>query len=128
LISYNPDGEIQEVADAMIQEMQHIVYAEVTMAVRDSDMNGLDIKDGDMIGILKGKIEIKGETVDEVVLQLLEKMADEDTQLITLLYGEEIDEKTAESLKDLLEEKYPECEIEVHSGGQPHYYYLLSVE
>ncbi|MEA1961072.1 MAG: DAK2 domain-containing protein [Bacillota bacterium] len=128
LIAYHPEGAISEVAQAMTEEMQNIVYAEVTMAVRDSDMNGLDIKDGDNIGILQGNIEVKGTDVEEVVISLLEKMVGEDSQLITLLYGDNVDEENAINLSDKLEEIYPDYEIEVHSGGQPHYNYFIAVE
>jgi dihydroxyacetone kinase-like predicted kinase len=128
LIAYNPEGEVEETLNAMIEEMKHVAYAEMTTAVRDSEVNGLDIKEGDTIGLLNGKIDVRGTSVEEVISLLLGKMVNEDSELITLLYGDDIDENTAESLGESLREKYPDCEIELHIGGQPHYSYLISVE
>lgn len=128
LIAYNSEGEIQEIVAAMQEEMQKITYAEVTHAVRDSAVNGLHIEEGDVIGMIDGKISLKGNAVDEVVLALLEKMITDDSELITLLYGNGLGEEEADALRDRLADKYPDCEVEMHYGGQPHYSYLMSVE
>jgi dihydroxyacetone kinase-like predicted kinase len=128
LIAYNADGELEEVLGNMENEMQKVAYAEITRAVKDSPLNGLDIKEGDIIGLINGKISSKGAAAEEVLLQLLEDMVNEDVALLTVLYGDEIDEARALKLKEQLAEEYPECEVEMHYGGQPHYSYLLSVE
>lgn len=128
LIAYNSEGEIIEIVAAMQEEMQKITYAEVTHAVRDSAVNGLHIEEGDVIGMINGKISLKGSAVDEVVMALLEKMMTDDSELITLLYGNGLGEAEAEALRDVIEAKYSDCEVEMHYGGQPHYSYLLSVE
>jgi len=112
----------------MEAEMKKVIYAEITEAVRDSAVNGLDIKDGDVIGIVNGSIKTKGSSHEEVVFGVLEEMVSEDVALITLLYGSEIQENEAQALKDKITEEYPECEVELHYGGQPHYAYLLAVE
>jgi dihydroxyacetone kinase-like predicted kinase len=112
----------------MNRDMQNINYAEVTYAVRDSAVNGLDIKEGDIIGIINGKISLKGTSTDAVVLVLLEKIEAEDSELITLLYGADINEDQAMVLKEKIAANYPDSEVEMHYGGQPHYSYLLSVE
>lgn len=128
LIAYNPEGELLDIVAAMQEEMSRITYAEVTHAVKDSAVNGLQIEEGDTIGMIDGKISLKGTAVDEVVLALLERMALDESELITLLYGNGLGEAEAEALRDKISDKYPDCEVEMHFGGQPHYSYLLSVE
>lgn len=128
LIAYNDDGDLEQVVDAMKREMGNISYAEVTYAVRDSAVNGLEIKEGDIIGIINGSISLKGTGVEDVVLDLLEKMEAQDCELLTLFYGEDIEEHDAMLLKGKIMGKYPDGEVEMHYGGQPHYSYLLSVE
>lgn len=128
LIAFNSEGDLEEVAAAMNQEFNSIDYAEVTYAVRDSAVNGLDIKEGDIIGIINGSISMQGSAVDAVVLDLLDKMNAQEGELITALYGADIEENDAMLLKGRIMGKYPDGEVEVHYGGQPHYSYLLSVE
>lgn len=128
LIAYAPDGNLDEMVDAMEEQMQEISYAEITRAVRDSELNGLHIKDGDIIGIVNGKISARGPELDEVLLSLLDEMIGEDDELITLLYGEDLSEEEAEAMQEKVQAAYEDCEVEMHRGGQPHYYYLLSVE
>jgi len=128
LIAYNDDGELCQVTSAMNAEIQNVGYAEVTYAVRDSAVNGLDIKEGDIIGIINGKISLQGSTVETVVLQLLEKMQTQDYELVTLFYGADITENEALQIKGKIMGQYPDSEVEMHYGGQPHYSYLLSIE
>jgi len=128
LIAYNSAGDLAEVVSAMSQEMQNVRYAEVTYAVRDSAVNGLDIKAGDTIGIINGKISLKGTSAEAVVLVLMEKIQADNYELITLFYGADINENEAMQLKGKIMGKYPDSEVEMHYGGQPHYSYLLSVE
>lgn len=128
LIAYNPEGELAEVVAAMKEEIEKISYAEVTQAVRDSAVNGLQIEEGDIIGMIDGKISLKGSAEDEVVLALLEKMMKDESELVTLLYGNGLGEEEAQALQNKIEAQYPDCEVEIHYGGQPHYSYLISVE
>ncbi|HWQ76632.1 MAG TPA: DAK2 domain-containing protein [Syntrophomonas sp.] len=128
LIAYDPEGEWEEVVEAMQEEMDKITYAEVTHAVRDSAVSGLDIEAGNVIGLIDGKISHKGDNEEEVVLDLLQEIIDEDSELITLLYGNGTEAVQADALKEKIAAAYPECEVEMHYGGQPHYSYLISVE
>jgi DAK2 domain fusion protein YloV len=128
LIAYDPEGETEEIAAAMTEEMQEVKYAEVTHAVRDSSINGLSIKAGDVIGILDGGITVTSSSPQDVLLKLLEQMVDEDSSLITFFFGDEIDEDEASQVNSTIEEHYSDCDVEYHFGGQPHYSYLLSVE
>ncbi|MEN6462745.1 MAG: DAK2 domain-containing protein [Syntrophomonas sp.] len=128
LVAYDPDGEILTVTSAMNEEMQVVTYAEVTYAVRNTSINGLDIKEGDIIGLIAGEIIAASHDTFDAVKKLLEKMVDEDSELITLFYGQDISEENAMKLKEIAQNIYPDCEIEMHFGGQPHYSYLISVE
>ncbi len=128
LIAYDPEGETEEIAAAMIDEMQQVKYAEVTHAVRDSSINGFSIKDGDIIGILGGEITVTSSSPEDVLLQLLGQMVDDESSLITFFFGDEINEDEADQVHDTIVERYSDCDVEYHFGGQPHYSYLVSVE
>lgn len=128
LIAYDPAGEITEIAAAMIEEMEQVKYAEVTYAVRDSAINGLSIKDGDIIGILGDEITVTSTTPEHALLKLLELMVTKDSSLITFFYGGSTNEDDAGKIRDIIVERYSDCDVEYHYGGQPHYSYLISVE
>lgn len=128
LITYDPEGESEEIAAAMIEEMQQVKYAEVTHAVRDSSINGLTIKDGDIIGILGGEIKVTSSSPEDALLKLLELMVDDDSSLITYFFGDEINEDEASKVYNTIVERYSDCDVEYHFGGQPHYSYVISVE
>ena len=112
----------------MVEQMEHVKSAEVTYAVRDSVVNGLQIEEGNILGIVDGEVEIVTDSVNDTVIQLLEELIGEEDELVTLIYGEEVDQEDAERLRAELEELYPTVDIEMHFGGQSHYYYFLSVE
>lgn len=128
LIAYDPQGDIDQLTEEMTEAVEGIKFAEVTYAVRDSHVGGLQIKEGDTIGLINDEVVLTAINPDDAVKQLLTRMVDEDTQLVTLFFGEGISEVQADSLKDSLTADYPDCEIEMHYGGQPHYSYLLSAE
>ncbi|MGL4283015.1 MAG: DAK2 domain-containing protein, partial [Eubacterium aggregans] len=114
--------------DDMQAVIADVKTGEVTYAVRDTKFNGLKIKKGDIIGIYGVEIVVKGKNVDAVTGELLQKMVDEDSELISIYFGHEVDEETAESLAESLEADFSDCDIEVNDGGQPLYYYIVSVE
>lgn len=128
LIAFDDNGDVKDVAEAMSQEIEQIKYAEITHAVRDSAINGLSIKDGDVIGIIAGKISLVAETVEDALLQVIAEMIDEDSELITFFYGEQVTEEEANLAKEKVMEEYVDFEVEVHYGGQPHYSYWVAVE
>ncbi|MEN6350135.1 MAG: DAK2 domain-containing protein [Syntrophomonas sp.] len=128
LIAYNPEGDIESTYKAMTTEIEQVKYAEVTHAVRESSINGLNINNGDAIGILKDELSVTAGNVNEAVEKLLAKMVDDESELITLVYGDDMTENEVLLEKERIGNLYPECEIETHYGGQPHYSYLISVE
>lgn len=128
LIAYDPEGDMEEVAQAMSEEIEGVKWGEITYAVKDSAFNGLKINAGDIIGIEEGKIVLTAHSDESALKMLLERMADENSELITLFYGDKITEEDADKIKEELMEIYPDCDVEVHYGGQPHYSFLVSVE
>jgi DAK2 domain fusion protein YloV len=128
LVAYDPEGEITSVIKAMNEEIQVVKYAEVTYAVRNTSINGLEIKEGDIIGLIGGDIVLACDQPAAAVEELLQKMVNADSELITLFYGQNVSEEEAMHIKDTAQKRYPDCEIEVHYGGQPHYTYLIAVE
>ena len=101
---------------------------QVTFAVRDTVMNDVEVKEGNIIGIAESKLMDAGEGVDAITTSLVEKLVDEDSAIVTLFYGEDVTEEDANKLRDELEEKFEDIDIELYYGGQPLYYYLISVE
>lgn len=101
---------------------------QVTFAVRDTVMNDVEVKEGNIIAIAESKLMDAGDSVDEITTSLVEKLVDEDSAIITLFYGEDVTEEDANNLRDELEEKFEDLDIELYYGGQPLYYYLISVE
>jgi len=128
LIAYDSMGDIDSVYEAMVEEIKYVKYAEVTYAVRDSSLNGLEINEGDALGIIEDEIELIAKNNEEAVELLLQKMIDSGSELITFFYGEDVNKDKALDIKKKVTDLYPDCEVEMHYGGQPHYSYLISVE
>ncbi len=100
----------------------------ITYAVRDSNYNGVDIEEGSFLGILENDISTVSKDIDETIKKVIEDMIDDDSSLITIYYGNDISLNDAEVIQNRLEKDYPGCDVELHYGGQPLYYYILSVE
>lgn len=128
MLTFRPEASWEENEAQMQEAITEVKTGEVTFAVRDTKYNGMKIAKNDIIGIADGEICTKGDTVSEVVKNLLEQMVDEDSELISVYYGYDISEETAEALSETLEEQFDECDVEVNYGGQPLYYYIVSVE
>ena len=120
----SPDDNLQR----MIEAAQHVKTAMVTYAIRDSEYNGSAIKQGDIIGLHNGQIEFSGNSVHDVVLEMMKKIITDQDELITIYYGADIQESEAQSITSEIESQYDYCDVECHNGGQPLYYYLISVE
>jgi hypothetical protein len=120
----SPDDNMQRMNEAA----QHVKTAMVTYAIRDSEYNGIAIKQGDIIGLHNGQIEFSGKSVHDVVLEMMKKIITDEDELITIYYGADIQESDAQSITNEIESQYDYCDVECHNGGQPLYYYLISVE
>jgi len=112
----------------MKEEMTRVKTGQVTYAVRDTSLNGVEIKQGNIMGIGDSGILSVGEEIADTAFAMVEAMIDEDSELISIYYGEEIAEDAANGLADRIMEAYPDIDVELHLGGQPVYYYVVSVE
>ncbi|WP_254352169.1 DAK2 domain-containing protein, partial [Paenibacillus dendritiformis] len=126
--AFQEDEDLEVNRAAMQEAVSHIVSGQVTYAVRDTTLDGLDIKAGHYMGIANGKIVVTTESMSDTLQQLLSKMLENGGEVITLLTGEEATAEDTEALVEWLNEHYPDAEVEVHEGGQPIYAYLISVE
>ena len=127
-VAFQPDvvGELN--ARHMEEAAEHVKTGTVTYAIRDSEYNDIHIHQGDIIGLHNGKIEYSGANVHDVAMKMMEAVVDQDAELITVYYGADTTQADAEQLAEDLGAVYPDCDVECHSGGQPLYYYLISVE
>ncbi len=128
LINYIPEKDAEDNEKRMKEEIGNVKTGQVTYAVRDTIIDDKEIKQGDYMGIGDSTILSVGEDMDAVVKEMVAQQVDEDAAIISVYYGEDVDEEAAGALGAYLEETYPDCEVEVHFGGQPIYYYLISVE
>lgn len=128
VINYNPDRIPEENEASMMEEIQHVKTGEVTYAVRDTHIDDKEIHEGDFMGIGDHSILSVGKNLSDVTKDMLAAMADDDSELISIYYGADIDEETANALGNEIMELYSGCDVEIYSGGQPIYYYVISVE
>ena len=128
LVCFDGDATADENESNMIEALSTVKSGQVTYAVRDTVINDIEVKEGNIIGLAEGKLLCAGDKVAEMTTELVEKLVDEDSAIITLFYGEDVSEEDAEALRSELEEKFEDIDVELHYGGQPLYYYLISVE
>ena len=128
LVNFDADLTIEENEANMVEALSTVKSGQVTYAVRNTVINDVEVKEGNIIGLGEGKLLSAGDDIDEITTNLIESLVDEDSAIITLFYGEDIKEEQAEALKESLEEKFEDIDIELYYGGQPIYYYLVSVE
>ena len=128
MINYMPDSSVEENETRMTEEIGNVKTGQVTYAVRDTHIDDKEIKEGDIMGIGDHAILSVGKDVTETTLAMFDELVDEDSELISIYYGADVAKEEASSLGASLGEKYPDCDIEVHFGGQPIYYYVASVE
>ena len=128
VISYMPDADVDTNEETMLEEITNVKTGQVTYAVRDTHIDDKEIHEGDIMGIGDAGILSVGQSVEATAREMLEKMTDEDTEMISLYYGEDILEEDAKRFGEEIAELYPEADVDVHSGGQPIYYYVISVE
>ena len=128
VINFVPDMDISENESVMCEEITRVKTGEVTYAVRDTQIDDKEIKQGDYMGIGDAGILAVGPQMNDVIYSMVDEMIDEDSELISVYYGEEITEEAAQEICDTISEKYSSCDVELQYGGQPIYYYIISVE
>ena len=128
LLAFHPDYSVEENASRMQKAVGSVKTGQVTRAVRSTKVNGYDIKEGDAIGLFDGEIVCTGENMDDTPMALLKKMVTENDSVITMFYGEDAPQDKAEALAERARQEFPDCDLELHFGGQPVYDYIFSVE
>ena len=128
MLGYNPDGTLEHNKAAMVAEMANVNSGQVTVAVRDTTVDGLEIHKDHFMGIIDGKIVSEDADLVKETINIVNAMIDEDKELVTLIFGEETDQATAELIAEAVEEANEDIEVEIVDGGQPVYHFLASVE
>ena len=128
LVAFREDVSFWENVKCMEDALHQTKTGEVTRASRDAEYKDIQIKKGDILGIFDGKIQFAEKSLKDTTIALLQKMVEIEYEIITIFYGKEISEDEAEDLAELVSQKFPDKEIEIHYGGQPHYFYIISVE
>ncbi len=128
MLSLQPNGELDAVAEKMTKALANVKTGEITIATRTVEIDGVSVKDGQVIALLDGKLALAAGSVQEGLLDLLEKANAAESEIITLFYGEGMPHAEANRIADLVRTKYPSLEVEVQEGGQPHYQFIISIE
>ena len=128
LVNYIPDHSAEENKELMMAEIENVKTGQVTYAVRDTEIDGKTIKQNDFMGIGDKSILSVGTDLMATTLEMVDAMVDEDSAIVSIYFGSDSDEDSANELAAAIEEKYPDVEVEVNDGGQPIYYYVISVE
>jgi uncharacterized protein len=128
LLAFNPAGDVKTNEAAMLEALKHVKTGQITFAVRDTQIDGLEIEKDDFMGIAEGKIVVKSKAKGQVAEELLSKMLDEDSEILTILYGEDVNEQEVNDLVQYVEENYEDVEVEIHNGKQPLYSFIFAIE
>ena len=128
MLMLDPEGDFDATVAAMNESLLMVESGELTRATRSVELNGVNVTEGQVIGIHNGDLVISADTVEEGLIKLLDQIGADEYEQITMFYGNGMTEAEAEKYAELVRDTYPELEVEVHYGGQPHYYFSLSVE
>ena len=128
LVSYVPEDSKEDNVKAITSEIKKVSSGEITYAVRDTSIDGIEVHEGDIIGIGDSGLIYAGDDVVECIVSMCKKMSDEDSELVSIYFGSEADESLNDKISSRLEEELPDLDVDIQCGGQPVYYYILSVE
>jgi len=128
MLVHDPDGDLDAVAAKMTKALGGVRTGEITVATRTVEIDGVNVKQGEVIGLLDGKLVASADSVEKAVLNLLDKANADEHELVTLIYGEDISQNDANRIGDAVRQAYPKLEIELQNGGQPHYQFIISIE
>ena len=128
IINFMPDADAKTNEEAMLEEIKNVKTGQMTYAVRDTHIDDKEIHEGDIMGIGDSGILAVGKDLEETTKELIANLVDEDSELISIYYGEEVSEEEAEKFAEEIEELYPDVDVDIQFGGQPIYYYVLAVE
>ena len=122
------NGDYAEIIDEMMESMDEVNSGEITTATRSIEINGVTVKKGEVISLLNGKLVNSSKSIFKSCSELLKIADTQEMEHITIFYGDNVNKEMVEKLIGQIEKEYPDHEIEVHSGGQPHYQFILSIE
>jgi DAK2 domain fusion protein YloV len=128
MLAFNDQRSLEANAQAMEAATHHVLTGEITIATRAIEYNGVKVEEGHVIGLFNDELTAANDTIEETLFTLLDQMAAEDLEIVTLYYGNDIAKAEAEALGAAIHEKYSNLEVEIVEGGQPHYYYIISAE
>lgn len=128
MLAHNPDGELASVSEKMTKALGEVKTGEITVATRTVEIDGVNVKEGEVIALLDGKLVVSSKSIEDGVMAFLKKAKAEEHELITLYYGEDFSQSDANRIVDVVRAAYPGQEIELQDGGQPHYQFIISVE
>ncbi|MDS9470543.1 DAK2 domain-containing protein [Sporosarcina pasteurii] len=128
ILAFNPEADVEVNKNAMIEAASYVKTAQVTYAVRDTSIDGIDIKKGAFMGIDSGKIVTTNPSLEDVTKSLIQKIIDDESEIITVIYGEDVSEEEATRIGDYIEEHFDHVDVELYNGKQPLYPYIISVE
>jgi DAK2 domain fusion protein YloV len=128
LLAFNPSTDLETNESVMNDALEHVKTGQITFAVRDTQIDGLEIQKDDFMGIAEGKIVVKNKDKAKVAEDLLSQMLDEDSEILTIIYGEDINEEEVNKLTQFVEENFGDVEVEIHNGKQPLYSFIFSIE
>jgi len=128
MVAFNPESDSKTNVDKMLTAISSVNTGLITYSVRDSSINGISIKNGDILGILESEIEAAGTDVSQVTKDIIDKMVNDESSVMSLYYGQEVSENSADEIAEYIETNYPYLEVELYYGGQPLYYYIISLE
>lgn len=128
VLAFNPQDDAETIEDNMKESIEYVKVGSVTFSSRDTKMDGFDIKKDDIIGLGDKNILATGSAIEEVTEKLVDILTDDDSSTITLYYGEDVSDEKAQAMFKKIEEKYPDCDVDFHNGGQAVYYYIVAVE
>ena len=128
MLMHNPEGDVASVAKKMESSLSDVRTGEITTATRSVEIDGVNVETGQVIALLDGKLVLAATSVEEACMILLKKADIEDYELITMFVGADFARSEANRLADVIQEKYPDQEVEMQDGGQPHYQLIIAIE
>jgi DAK2 domain fusion protein YloV len=128
MLRFTPDGEIEDVVSQMKEAIKEVECGEITTATRNVEIDGVEVKEGQIIGFYNGKLIVSSSDLKTACLDLLNGIKADEYELITLFYGQNIEMQEVENISEKIQEAYPDHEIEIQPGGQPHYHFIMSIE
>jgi hypothetical protein len=128
MLVLDPDGDLEAIAGKMTKALASVKTGEITRATRSVEIDGVKVQEGQVIALLDGKLVASTQSVEESMLNLLNKAKAEEHELVTLIYGEDVSRGEADRIVDKVREIYPSLEMEVQDGGQPNYQFIVSIE